>query len=115
MKPAVENVDIMSIQKSLCLLALLASVTACVPVVAYPPGEGETQTLSIGAGAQHVNQAADPALANAAYPNCFSEEFKMHATATEQEKTFTASAGQTCPGVQIRGGAKAPKSGEPGV
>lgn len=104
--------------KNLRILAVLAgiiSVAACTPFVAYPPGEGETKTLSIGAGAQHVNQAADPALANAAYPNCFSEEFKMHATATEQEKTFTASAGQTCPGVQIRGGAKAPKPGEPGV
>lgn len=107
----------MSILKNLRALALLAgvaSVAACVPVVAYPPSEGETQSLSIGEGVAHVNRAADPTLAAPSYPNCYSEQFHVHADADQNGKTFDTAAGQNCPGVQIRGGT-APKPGEPGV
>lgn len=71
----------------------------------YAPTElerAEEERFSITRGVNYVGQAADPNLAPPSYGECFSETFKVTAEANEDDRGFDASAGQYCPGEQIR-------------
>ncbi len=99
----------MSIIKNLCAFALLvgvASVAACTPFVAYPPGEEGSGLNDVAAVAEYVRPASDPNLLAGEYEDCNATGTSITSSATTSGGgTATARNGSACDGpVAIRRG-----------